>query len=67
LPRILNGHESHQEFTPDLSVVGANIKAIFVWDLSGKKWYVSNQELRKTVEQAGKLVSAPEGVPQDHG
>jgi hypothetical protein len=64
LPRMLKGHESHQEFTPDLSLVSANIKALFVWDSSGKNWYVSNKELRETVEQAGKLVSAPEGVSQ---
>ena len=67
LPRMLKGHESHQEFTPDLSVVGSNIKTLFAWDSSGKNWNVSNKELRETVEQAGKLVSAPEGVPQDHG
>jgi hypothetical protein len=59
LPRMLKGHESHQEFTPDLSVVGSNIKTLFAWDSSGKNWYVSNHELRKTVEQAGKLVIAP--------
>ena len=62
LPRMLKGHESHQEFTPDLSVVSPNIKALFVWDSSGRNWYVSDQELRQTVEQARQLVSAPEGV-----
>jgi hypothetical protein len=67
LPRMLKGHESHQEFTPDLSVVSPNIKALFAWDSSGKNWCVSNSELQKTVEQAGKLVSVPEGVAQSHG
>ena len=67
LPRMLKGHESLQEFTPDLSVISRNIKALFAWDSSGRNWYVSNQELRKTVEQAGQQVSAPEGVAQDHG
>ena len=67
LPRMLKGHESHQEFTPDLSVVSPNIKALYVWDSSGKNWYVSNSELQETVEQARKHVSAPEGVSQNHG
>jgi hypothetical protein len=64
LPRILNGHESHREFTPDLSVISPNIKALFVSDSSGNNWYVADRELRETVEQARKLVSAPEGVSQ---
>jgi|ERR1035437_6232216 hypothetical protein len=67
LPRILNGHESHQEFTPDLSVVSPNIKALFAWDSSGRNWYVSDSELRKTVEQARKHVIAPKCVSQNHG
>ena len=66
LPRILNGHESHQEFTPDLSVVSRNIKALFAWDSSGKSWHVSNSELRETVEQARQHVSDPECVSQEH-
>jgi hypothetical protein len=66
LPRMLKGHESHQEFTPDLSVVCPNIKALFVWDSSGKNWCVSNKELQETVEQTGKLVSAPGCVSQEH-
>jgi hypothetical protein len=67
LPRMLKGHESHQEFTPDLSVVSPNIKVLFVWDSSGKNWYVSDQELQKTVEQAGQHVSAPECVSKENG
>jgi hypothetical protein len=67
LPRMLKGHESHQEFTPDLSVVSPNIKALFVSDASGKNWYVSKGKLQKTVEQARQHVSAPEGVSQNHG
>jgi hypothetical protein len=59
LPRILNGHESHQEFTPDLSVVSPNIKALFVRDSSGKNWYVSERELQETIEQAHKYASMP--------
>lgn len=61
---MLNGPESHQEFTPDLSVVGSNIKALFVWDTSGKNWYVPDSELRKIVAQAGKYVSDPDRVSQ---
>jgi len=64
---MLKGHESHQEFTPDLSVVSPNIKALFVWDSSGKNWCVSNKELRETVEQARKHVIAPKCVSQNHG
>ena len=67
LPRTLKGYESHQEFTPDLSVVGSNIKALFAWDSSGKNWYVSDNELRQTVEQARQHVSVPESVSQNHG
>ena len=67
LPRMLKGHESHQEFTPDLSVVSPNIKALYAWDSSGKNWHVSDKELREAVEQACKLVSAPESVSQKHG
>jgi hypothetical protein len=66
LPRTLKGHESHQEFTPDLSVVSPNIKALYAWDSSGKNWYVSNKELREAMEQAGQHVSAPECVSQTH-
>jgi hypothetical protein len=64
LPQTLKGHESHQEFTPDLSVVSPNIKALFVWDSSGKNWYVSDKELRDAVERACQHVSAPECVSQ---
>jgi hypothetical protein len=64
LPRTLKGHESHQEFTPDLSVVSPNIKALFAWDSSGKNWYVSDKELQETVEQARRHVSIPGGVSQ---
>jgi hypothetical protein len=64
LPRMLKGHESHQEFTPDLSVVSPNIKALFVWDSTGKNWHVSNKKLQETVEQARQHVSAPKGVAQ---
>jgi hypothetical protein len=67
LPRTLKGHESHQEFTPDLSVVSPNIKTLFVCDSSGKNWYVSNKELRKTVEQAGKHLIDPQHVSQPRG
>jgi hypothetical protein len=67
LPRMLKGHESHQEFTPDLSLVSPNIKALFVWDSSGKNWYVSNSELQKTEEQAGQHASAHERVSQNQG
>lgn len=55
LPRILNGHESHREFTPDLSVVSPNIKSLFIWDSSGKNWYVPPKELRDVVEQAQQI------------
>jgi hypothetical protein len=65
LPRMLKGHESHQEFTPDLSIISPNIKALFVWDSDGKNWYVSDKELRETVGQARKHTSAPECVSQD--
>jgi len=64
---MLKGHESHQEFTPDLSVVSPNIKALFVWDSAGKNWYVSNKELRETVEQVRQNVSAPECLSQSQG
>ena len=64
---MLKGHESHQEFTPDLSVVSPNIKGLFVCDASGKNWYVYNKELRETVEQARQLASAPESVSQTQG
>jgi hypothetical protein len=64
---MLKGHESHQEFTPDLSVISPNIKALFVWDSDGKNWYVSDKELRETVEHARKHTSAPECVLQNQG
>jgi len=48
-------------------VVSPNIKALYVWDSSGKNWYVSNSELQETVEQARKLVSAPECLSQSQG
>ena len=51
LPRMLKGHESHQEFTPDLSVVSPNIKALFAWDSSEKNWYVADLELRAPVNK----------------
>ncbi len=65
LPRMLKRHESHQEFTPDLSIISPNIKALFVWDSDGSNWYVSDKELRATVEQARKHTSAPECISRD--
>jgi hypothetical protein len=64
---MLKRHESHQEFTPDLSVVSPNIKALFVVDSFGKNWYVADRELREAGEQARKLVSDTEGVAHNHG
>ena len=66
LPKMLNGHESHQEFTSDLSVVSPNIKALFVLDSSGRNWYVSNKELRQIVGQARRHLSDLEEVSQKH-
>jgi len=67
LPRMLKGHETHQEFTPDLSVVGQNIKTLFVWDAAGNNWHISRKELREAVEQARKYANTPELVSQGRG
>ena len=55
LPKMLNERESHSEFTelaPDLM---PNLKRLFMWDASGKKWRVGYWQLRRLRREAKAL------------
>lgn len=51
LPRMLSEGESHMEYTDDPNVIGDNVKRLFVWDASGKRWYVSSRTLKQLKEE----------------
>jgi hypothetical protein len=59
LPRMLNEGDTHSEYTDQLDVTGENVKRVFIWDASGKNWYLSWRKLRKLKEEARKFQGMP--------
>lgn len=59
LPKMLNEGDTHSESTDQLDVAGDNVKRVFIWDASGKNWYLSRRALRKLREEAHKFQKVP--------
>jgi hypothetical protein len=60
IPKMLNENESHSEFTElgaDISPAADNLKELFMWNASGKKWKLSRWQLRRLREDAQKFSS----------
>lgn len=55
LPKMLNERESHREFTELEPGLMPNLKRLFMWDTSGKKWDVSYWQLRRLRREARAL------------
>jgi hypothetical protein len=47
IPKKLSEGETHSEYTADLSPAGDNVKRLFIWDATGRNWYLSRGALRK--------------------
>jgi len=47
LPRMLKEGESASEMTDDLKAASLDVKRLFIYDATGKNWYVSRRALRK--------------------
>jgi hypothetical protein len=54
LPIMLNEGDSCSEFTGDLKAAGSNVKELFVYDSTGKNWYLSRRALRKLKDDCKK-------------
>ena len=55
LPRMLNEGDMHSEFTPELNPADENVKRLFIWDASGKNWYLTRRALRKLKKESAKF------------
>lgn len=55
LPKMLNEREGHREFTELDHGLMPNLKTLFMWDASGKKWNVGWWTLRKLRREAKTL------------
>lgn len=56
LPMMLPDGESASEFTDDLNAPGDGVKDLFIYDATGKSWYLSKRALKKLKEERRKLV-----------
>jgi hypothetical protein len=59
LPMMLNEGDTHSEHTDHLDPAGENVKRVFIWDASGKNWYLPRRKLRKLREEARKFQGMP--------
>lgn len=57
LPKMLNEGTSHSEYSEHLNPAGENVNRLFIWDASGKNWYLSRRALRKLKEESRKFQS----------
>jgi hypothetical protein len=52
LPTMLKEGDSCSEYTPDfLKAAGPNVKELFVYDSTGRNWYLSRRALKKLKEE----------------
>jgi len=57
LPTVLKESESCSEYTDDLKAASDNVRKLFVYDSTGKNWYISRRALRKLKEERRKFQS----------
>jgi hypothetical protein len=54
LPKMLQEGESHAELTPleaDLMSASENVKTLYIWDVSGRRWALSGKQLKKLKQE----------------
>jgi hypothetical protein len=59
LPKMLQEGEVHNELTAledDLSPVSDNVKTLYIWDVSGRPWAISNKQLKQLKQEAREAV-----------
>ena len=61
LPTMLKDGDSCSEFTDDLKAAGANVKELFIYDSTGKNWYLSRRALKKLKEECHMFLQASRG------
>jgi hypothetical protein len=66
LPTMLAEGESHSEFTNSLHTEIENVKKIFLWDASGKKWKLSGRELKKLKAEVRRHMATLGAGAADH-
>jgi hypothetical protein len=47
LPKMLGEGETHSDLTETLIPVIENVRRLYVWDASGKNWYLSRRAMKK--------------------
>ena len=57
LPIMLPEGESSSEFTDDLGAAGDDVKELFVYDSTGRNWYLSKRGLKKLKEERRNLMA----------
>ena len=61
LPTMLKDGDSCSEFTDDLKAASANVKELFIYDSTGKNWYLSRRALKKLKEECHMFQQATRG------
>jgi hypothetical protein len=57
LPTMLNEGDSCSEYTDDLQAAGPNVRKLFVYDSTGKNWYLSRRAVKKVKEECRQFQS----------
>jgi hypothetical protein len=55
LPRTLQEGEFHSEYTENLNTEMENVRQLFIWDASGRNWYLSRRKLKTLKAELQKL------------
>jgi hypothetical protein len=55
LPQMLDEGASHSERCSGLNPAGENVKRLFIWDATGKNWYLPRRVLRNLKEELRKF------------
>ena len=55
LPKMLHEGETHSQHSVHLNPAGENVKRLFIWDASGKNWYLSRRALKKLKAESVKF------------
>lgn len=59
IPIMLPEGETFSELTPDLAAVSDDVERLFVWDATGKYWYLSRRALKKLKEERRRFAVQP--------
>lgn len=59
IPIMLPQGDTFSEMTSDLTAISDDVKGMFIWDATGKYWYLSRRALRKLKEERRKFAVQP--------